>query len=212
MRKTKYKAFHGSLVSIDEFSYEFTYKGTQALGSGFYFTTLLDDALYYTGGERPGYEGRFEPNPTVHTAILTLTNPLPSNFEGVITQAQAQALISLSPDEQRMDGLWNWGDLDHEGEATVLKRAAKAYAGPQTVLNGLHSLANDFYGNEIQAFNDAVHSVLGYDGVIHLLDDKKNYHFVAWFPSQVEVIKRQPAEQVRKILEYRQDELQSPSP
>ena len=44
---TNILAYHGSPVNIDEFRYEFTNKGNDQLGSGFYFTTDKNEALGY---------------------------------------------------------------------------------------------------------------------------------------------------------------------
>jgi hypothetical protein len=196
------RAYHGSPVSIASFDYGFTEKGKhQFLGSGFYFSTSLEDALSYASDDAENILGGMDINPTLHTVSITLKNPLPSKFEGEITHAQVCELINLAPKESREDGLWAWGDIGNESIDRVVNRAAKAYAGDQTILMGLHNISNDFFADEPQAFNVAVQKVLGYDGVIHALDDGKNYHLLAWFPDQIQILARKPAAQaVRELV------------
>jgi len=93
----------------------------------------------------------------------------------------------------------------------VINDAAPAYAGFQSVLRGLNNLSNDFFLGEIRAFNDAVQKVLGYDGVIHRLVDRKHYFLVAWFPEQIKIIDRTPVATIRRTLELAEERRQTDS-
>lgn len=201
MRESTWRAYHGSPFCIEQFDYAFTEHGDDSFGSGFYFATLLDEALKFASDTSTLSSDQLRINPTVHTVEITLKNPLPSDHEGEITQAQVREIIKLAPQESREDGLWKWGDLGSESQASVINDAAPAYAGFQSILRGLNNLSNDFFLGEIRAFNDAVQKVLGYDGVIHRLDDRKNYFLIAWFPEQIKIIERIPAATIRRTLE-----------
>ena len=100
---------------------------------------------------------------------------------GNITLKQAEAIIRRAPKE--FDGLSNWGTTVQE----ALRRAIPNYAVRQeNILQRLHCLANDFYGPDIKAFNEAIRDVLGFDSVVKHYDDKT--HYVAFFPDQIEII------------------------
>ena len=201
MRKSTWRAYHGSPFCIERFDYAFTEHGDDIFGSGFYFATHLDEALKYASDKSSLSTDQLRINPTIHIADITLKNPLPSDYEGEITQAQVREIIRLAPQESREEGLWKWGDLGSDSQASVISDAAPAYAGFQSVLRGLNNLSNDFFLGEIRAFNNAVQKVLGYDGVIHRLVDRKNYFLVAWFPEQIQIIERTPAAIIRRNLQ-----------
>ncbi|AYG48415.1 hypothetical protein DV532_29705 (plasmid) [Pseudomonas sp. Leaf58] len=201
MRKSTWRAYHGSPFCIERFDYAFTEHGDDIFGSGFYFATHLDEALKYASDKSSLSTDQLRINPTIHIADITMKNPLPSDYEGEITQAQVREIIRLAPQESREEGLWKWGDLGSDSQASVISDAAPAYAGFQSVLRGLNNLSNDFFQGEIRAFNNAVQKVLGYDGVIHRLVDRKNYFLVAWFPEQIQIIERTPAAIIRRNLQ-----------
>lgn len=211
MPKSTWRAYHGSPFYIEQFDYAFTEHGNDSFGSGFYFATQVDEALKYASEKSSLSSEQLRINPTVHTVEITLRNPLSSNYEGEITQAQVREIITLAPQESREEGLWQWGDLGSDSQASVISQAAPAYSGFQSVLRGLNNLSNDFFQGEIRAFNDAVQKVLGYDGVIHRLDDRKNYFLIAWFPEQIKIIERIPAATIRRTLELAEARRQADS-
>jgi len=211
MRKSTWRAYHGSPFCIEQFDFAFTEHGDDTFGSGFYFATQLDEALKFASDTSTLSSDQLRINPTVHTVDITLRNPLPSDHEAEITQAQVREIIRLAPQESREEGLWKWGDLGSDSQASVINDAAPAYAGFQSVLRGLNNLSNDFFLGEIRAFNDAVQKVLGYDGVIHRLVDRKHYFLVAWFPEQIKIIDRTPVATIRRTLELAEERRQTDS-
>lgn len=189
MKQQIIKAYHGSGTEISEFDYQWTGQGNDQNGSGFYFTSDYDEAFGYTGRTLAGLSklGGSD-RPTVHVVELTFNNPLQHDTEKAMTQAQVEAIIRRAPDLN--DALMNWGDVDYYGLEKVLKSAIPAYAKPgKFLLQSLNELANDFFGSEIKAFNEAVRDALGYDSVIEKFEGGK-VHYVAWFPEQINIIER----------------------
>lgn len=182
--------YHGSGVSIDAFSFAFTGKGNDALGSGFYFTTERSEADSYSQGSVIGSERIGGSNqPTIHDVYLSIKNPIDAEGTGTVTAAQVRKMMKYAPNLD--DGLSNWGDPSFEPRERLMRQAADAYAfDDENIVKGLFSLANDFFGNEpegVEAFNRAVRDVLGYDGVASNVRDGVK-HFVAFFPEQIKSV------------------------
>lgn len=166
------EAYHGSNQKIDSFKYEFTNKGNDQLGSGFYFTSNIDDAKRY---------GKI-----IHKVKLTFKNLLDADKKGTISPILIKNLILKSPNLE--DSLMNWGDVEYEGKDKVLRTALQNYTISNTnILRGTFNIANDFYGDNIKEFNKAVSDVLGYDGVIKKHEDG-TIHYMAFFPEQIVVV------------------------
>ncbi|WP_455233249.1 ADP-ribosyltransferase-containing protein [Geopseudomonas aromaticivorans] len=191
-------AYHGSGTKIDQFSYEFTGIGNDQNGSGFYFSTDINDAIGYCTGTLNGQPkpGGME-TPTVHHVRLHLENPLDCQTTGELTRAQARNFIERAPNLD--DALSNWGDVDHEGREAVIRRAVSAYTPndsadgePARLLRWLHSMANDFYPEDVEAFNRSVQAILGYDSVVERFEKNGKAHYVAFFPEQVEILEHIP--------------------
>ena len=191
-------AYHGSGTQIDQFSYEFTGIGKDENGSGFYFSTDINDAIEYCTRT---LEGQAKPggmdNPTVHHVRLHLANPLDSRLEGDLTYAQARALMTRAPNLD--EALTSWGDVPSEGREKLIAMALKSFvpspdAGgePVRLLRWLHNLANDFYPEDVEAFNRAVQAVLGFDSVEDHDKASGTSHYVAFFPEQVEILEHIP--------------------
>ncbi len=179
--------YHGTGADIQHFSYDFTGHGNDQLGSGFYFTDLPDTASDYTTRQlndqpKPGGE-----QPNVVQAYLALKNPIiVGETHSTFTAVQIQKILSVAPDLETK--LNDFGDVEAEGKNKVLRDAVKLYMDaqePEKPLHLLNMLANDFYREDVKAFNEAVKNVTGYDGVISPVGATDETHYVAWFPSQI---------------------------
>lgn len=174
LQENKNIVYHGSNKVIDDFKYEFTNKGNDQLGSGFYFTNNKDDAKRY---------GQY-----VHEVELSLDNPLDADKKGNLTIKQARNFIKTAPNYK--EDIWEWGDIDSEGEEKVLRKASEAYAFKnQNIVRSLFSLANDFYRDEPKIFNENIKSILGFDGVIKK-HENGDIHYVAFFPHQIKILNK----------------------
>lgn len=178
--------YHGSGVRIVKFDFRFTEQGNDQLGSGFYFTTDEDEANYYaiaTINNLPKLGG--DSDPTIHKVSILLTNPLPATKVQSLKSSQVRQIISSAP---KLDEcLGNWGDVEFEGREKLIRQAVSSYCDCDEVLvKTLCKLSNDFYPGDVQAFNNVITKVLGYDGVVMSFEDKT--HYVAWFPEQITVL------------------------
>lgn len=200
--------YHGSGCAIDRFNYAFTGVGNDEVGSGFYFTTSLAQALDYT-------ERRIDPNqekpggmdsPTVHVAQVNFQGLVDHDYRRSLKTSEVLAILRASPRLEEVLG--NFGDLDDEPRDRVLFRAAKAYvpSSEATALrHALFMMANDFFRHETQAFNEVVKKVLGIDGMVVRHED--NDHYVVFTPEQITITERlAPAEvQIRINKEIEQE-------
>ena len=116
--------------------------------------------------------------------LARINNPISDVTKGKLTKPQIKKIISQSPELE--DALWNYGDVGYEGKNKVLNSAintAYQYQGDE-LLGNLHPLANDFYPNSQQMFNDVVASAIKKDGVIANFGGNDTVN-VAWNPNQV---------------------------
>lgn len=175
--------YHGSGNRIEEFSYEFTGKGNDQVGSGFYFTTDETEARGYAHDQKDGFD---TPNPTVHACYLCIKKPLDSEAIGSVSYDKIRRMIAVSP--KLDDTLWNWGDLGSESKQSIIARAAENYViDKENIVRGLFNLANDFYDGEVKKFNRQVYFFLGYDGVV-VNHPNGTTHYMAFFPSQIKSV------------------------
>jgi hypothetical protein len=191
---SKIIAYHGTGMEISEFSYDFVGSGNDQLGSGFYFTTDLQQAKGYAFMPDAG------PNPSVITAILNIKNPLDADRVGTIPRWKIKKLIELSPELD--NALVNWGDVEYEGKNVVLNTAVDAYSAGASGVNIVRSLfpiANDFYMGKEKEFNDMVTKVLGYDGVVKNFGESK--HYLVFRPEQIEIIKKEVIQKLASSFE-----------
>lgn len=182
--------YHGSPCSIDKFSYEFAGKGTDQMGSGFYFTTERKEAEKYCVLKR--HNSAFleaADNPTLHKVKLRISNPLLSTTIEPLRTCRVKALMNRSPNLS--ERLADYGDPDFEGLDKLMSYAAESMTGhdESPLIMTLNMIATDFFGDHISEFNAAVRDILGYDG---LIADAGNKHWiaVAWFPEQIEIVSR----------------------
>lgn len=181
--------YHGSPVSIDKFSYEFTGKGTDELGSGFNFVNRLAEAIQFCElRESSRRVLASADNPTIHKVKLNILNPLDSKAVRALSIHEVAQLITRAPNY--LEHLEGFGDVEREGLKKVLGRAIPGFVGNEgPLLQVLNSLSHDFYDDEVEAFNTVAREVLGYDGVIRKVDSKIVIA-VAWFPDQIEIVSR----------------------
>jgi hypothetical protein len=188
--------YHGSGAAIERFEYAFTNAGNDQLGSGFYFTSDIEQAKGYAVRRlepelaKPGGEDA----PNVVHAMLSIKNPLSSTFAGKgLSRVAVQKLLRRSPCLN--EALENFGDVEFEGQEKVLNEAVAMYVTPpgagKPLLKQLFKVANDFYPDHIAEFNKAVFEVLGYDGVVETFKDGTT-HYVAFFPEQVVILLSEP--------------------
>lgn len=195
----KIVAYHGSGTCIDEFKYEFTNQGNDELGSGFYFTTDIDEAKAYCTRTISGFDKKLggDENPTLHVVELTLNNPLKAHQMSGMSLNQIVRIIKDSPILE--EALENFGEVGYEPLNRILMRAAEGYViMPREVetIKNLNKISKDIFGEHIEAFNRAVKAVMGWDGI-----EKRwtpGYHYVAWFPEQIEIIERIPLNSVKR--------------
>ena len=164
--------YHGSKDIIDEFKYEYCGQRDDQLGSGFYFTTDIEEARGY--------------GKNVHKCEVNIKRPLDADKIGNITFSQAYAFIKFSPDLDY--SLSNWGDVKWEGKEKVMRTAAEGYTVKgENIVRSLFSLANDFYPGEIRKFNYKVLQYMNYDGIIKHHTNGTD-HYVAFFPDQIKIL------------------------
>lgn len=173
--------FHGTSVSFECFDSSFIGFGNDELGSGFYFTNDWSTAV--------GYAGRSDDEtavPTILTVDLAITSPLPPH--GGVGAEQIRHIIKNAPDY--VETLWNFGDVDYDGEEAVMRTAIATYKRiiDANTLDGLNSLSNDFFSGHEALFLRVVSEQTGYDGLIRRVGEQT--HAVAWFPEQIRILSR----------------------
>ena len=193
----KERVYHGTgnLENLRSFDPAMTGRGTDQLGSGFYFSTHPDEASGYAttfnpphrGGETSKIGGSSSPG--VVPAYLSLKKPI--NIKGSslndadvkLSQKHALEMIRRAPNIRHPEDtpLHDWFDLSRTGGVTdsMLRDVAKNYQG-----SSLNSLSNDFYRNNPTEFRHALRDVTGHDSVVQDFGDGRK-HYVAWFPEQI---------------------------
>lgn len=181
---------HGSGATIHAFNPAFTGMGNDQFGSGFYFTTDLDQAKGYETAKLPSIAGceklGGDSTPNTVSVFLRIQRPIclgicDESLSAVSVSArQAQAIIARAPHVLDPDSspLVNW--VDNGGQpftAQQLKKVASGYSN-------LIAIENDFFTGCATQFRLAVHAATGFDGVQKSFSDGSQ-HFVAWFPEQI---------------------------
>ena len=189
--------YHGSGTTFWEFKTEFTGLGNDQYGSGFYFTTDKETADIYTEKQKDGKEkigGQDSPN--VIQAYLSIQNPIVLDLtsgkikrenlsEIKVTQKQAYEIIKRAPDimDEENSPLGDFFDeYWKNGPSDSMIRKASRLTDAWDLLNLEHNWFRSDDG--ATAFRQAVHEVLGYDGVEVIFKNGEK-HFVAWFPNQI---------------------------
>ncbi len=184
----------GNLQGLDAFSPEMTGKGNDQLGSGFYFTTSREEASGYAtavaaaagpGARKLGGDD----SPGVLMVNLAIKRPIfvhesnLANSDAEVSQQDAFLIICRVPKIRSLEESPLVDHLDLWGKAAItdkmISTVAKHYVGTR-----LMDLEGDFFPSDATGFREAVHAVMGYDGVV--LDHGNGVvHFVAWFPDQI---------------------------
>lgn len=198
-------AYHGSGTEIKSFDPSYTGKGMDQYGSGFYFTTDKSYADSYTTRKIKSHCGKEveklggEDKPTVIQAYLNVTHPIYCNGECYPNLSHIEipnhlvydivkklpSLYHLASDEIEPNPLSDYSDEFWENEPQniseferLIKKMVKTYF-QDTNLKVLDNLFEK-YSTE---FRQAVHDVMGYDGII--VNFKDCQHIIAWFPEQI---------------------------
>jgi len=178
--------YHGTGGDFSSFSSDFMYAGEGASqsGSGFYFTDNPESASNYAAlAAQKGLPGNVMP------VYLSIKNPLKIDFRTgevsgadiTLTRQQVKKIIMSVPDIKGPDSpLMNFGDIEYEGFANVLRDAIDAYAGS----NNLAALRNDFFGDNHDLWLRSLAAATGHDGAVSITDNG-DHHWVAWFPEQI---------------------------
>lgn len=185
--------YHGTPIEFETFDPAFVGRGNDELGSGFYFTDDFDTANRYAlkAGDA---EDR-----VVLVAELEIDNPLP--LQGGVTLDQIEQIMRASPEFE--EALMNFGDVEYEGEAKVVRFAAKTYAATieGDTLMGLNALSNDFYQGREAEFLRAVYIASGYDGLFRKKGEE--CHAVVWLPERIKIIERQKPAAMKRSMSPR---------
>lgn len=142
--------YHGTGSDIKSFSHQYTGKGTDAYGAGFYFTNTPATANTYSLDK--------ESANTV-PVYLKVTKPIMYGNDKELAPSHIEKIIRAAPNYK--EHIQNFGEKEH----VAIRSAVDAYSG-MPVLDAMHMLHNDFYPREHEQFLTAFTKVTGYDGVI----------------------------------------------
>lgn len=190
------RVYHGTgnLENMESFDPEQTGKGNDQLGSGFYFTNKPETANGYTGSVSPNAPKGAnklggDTSPGVIAAHLAIKKPLRVGPEGNhlgdagvnMTHMQVKRIMNMAPNIMHRDKspLADYVDTSRGISPAMIHEVAQHYTGPE-----LHMLENDFFKHDPTSYREALHKVLGYDGVIKDFGNGEK-HYVAWFPHQI---------------------------
>lgn len=199
MKKSNEFYYHGSPCSIEQFDYAFTGRGLDQHGPGFYFSSSRSAACAHTDVNHVVKEARAEISPTLHTVRLSIKNPLDANHVQKITASQVARIMRSSPVLE--EKLWDRLDVGSYGIEYCISKTAKEYVWDEAnLLEILCRLYGDIFDEDsVKEFATAVRDVLGYDGATYPHEEQNI--MVAWFPDQIEIVKRTPMRQLDEDLE-----------
>lgn len=182
--------YHGTGTTIEAFDPEFTGKGNDQYGSGFYFTTDQETAEHYTLATingQPKLGG--SDNPNVIPVYLNIRHPIvvnatttPNLYDVPVSAAKAARIIAshpkiMDPEESILgdfiEEYWESGP-----KKWMIDRLAREYGWT------LGSLETDIFSGYPEEFHKAVKQATGYDGVqVNFKSGER--HYIAWFPDQI---------------------------
>jgi hypothetical protein len=175
--------YHGRSVKATNFDYQYTGKGYDQQGSGFYFTNSKANALQYA-----------ENNGIVMTVKLHYQKLLP--IKGKPKAKDLQFMILNAPDYEST--LYNFG----ENLRGALIIALQMYSDMPPA-EAMQTIENDFYRSHAPEYLINL-SRLGYDG--HIITGLHSVstpsliaHFIAYNPKIIEIVQIENAEDLRKI-------------
>ena len=147
--------YHGTNHDFDAFSHEHVGKGTDAYGSGFYFTNNPEVASSYASSDSDGGN--------VKKVHLRITKPIDPEDDKPFTRTQIHKMITSAPNH--VDSLSNYGDVNYHGYRRVLDGAVDSYASLPK-FHAMNALGNDFYSDDPGALLKNLVRHTGHDGVI----------------------------------------------
>lgn len=175
----KYTVYHGTNAIFDEFKNEYTGQGNDQIGSGFYFTDNPDVAYGY--------------GKNILKCEIEIDNPIrlsqnDYNLDDADIEMSVEDVIKIlvkcpNLKDEEESPLLDWmdiSDIEWDYVEEYLDGIAQTYVGR------LISLEADFFKGYSTEFRQAVHDILGYDGVIQTFDDGNFY--VCWFPEQIKIL------------------------
>lgn len=182
MAKTWY---HGTPNSFSGFDPDWLGKGTDQLGTGYYFTNKISTARIYAF---KGKDGETVDEGHVLICELDIRKPLPEHAP--VSRRQIEQIIRAAPDF--VDTLRNFNDVDHYGVAKVIQQAIDSYAcmneDPEDVtLQMMFCLSNDFYRDAAAEFLTAFSRATGYDGLYREVREGE-FHAVVWDAARIEIV------------------------
>ena len=185
-------AYHGTCADFDKFSYDFAGKGTDQIGSGFYFSSDPEEAKGYVEAKRDEKTGKRmeKTSPTLMKVELDIKKPLDVEKIVPVSTTKMRKLLMMAPDLE--DALNNWDDVSSLGIHRVLEEALPNYVQVTRdvpLVKALFNVANDFFRGHVEAFNKAVTKVLGYDGVV--VDHGNRKHWLAFTPDQITIVSKE---------------------
>lgn len=192
------KVYHGtgSMKSILDggFSYEFSGRGNEQYGPGFYFTNNYETAKGYTTRRISPEVSKLggEDSPGVITAEITFQNPIMVNAHAcpndmtaypILTNNQAKQMLNEAIKQGGMAILENWGDIKFEGLNAIKNKAIDTYTGSSSII----ALGDLFGSNNIKQGLRTLSKIIGYDGLVVQISENE-YHVIAWFPEQIKIL------------------------
>lgn len=225
-----YPVYHGSGTRITQFLPDYTGRGQDQYGSGFYFTTSKEEAEGYTTAQLPGQAGEKldKPGgmdaPNIVTTYIRIENPIivNGNENGnlshiTLSGAQSYEILRRLPtlynsleDEttsnplgDHFEEMWEESFESSEDYEPYIKRLAHEYYD-DVDMRKLDILFAD-YPTE---FRNALRDVLGYDGIIVNFEDRT--HVIVWFPEQVKDIQNLSPKETPYLMDEAQEVSESP--
>ena len=194
--KVSERVYHGTgnLENLQSFDPTMTGKGTDQLGSGFYFTNKPETASGYATSvtqnaapSTPKLGGNTSPG--MVAAHLAIKKPLKIGPKGNglndarvnLTHAQVKQIMMDAPNIMHPEEspLGNHVDISRGVTPKMVHDIARLYTG-----NNLHALENDIFRGSPTEYRTALHKATGYDGVVKEFGNGEK-HYVAWFPHQI---------------------------
>ena len=148
--------YHGTDKDFHTYDYSHVGKGTDAYGSGFYFSNDPEVASGYS--TMKSHEGA-----NVHKVHLRVEKPIDPDDETPFRRDHIQKLIMSAPDHQ--ESLGNFGDVDYHGYRNVLNDATDSYT-ELSKMHAMNALSNDFYRGHEGTFLENLKKITKHDAVI----------------------------------------------
>ena len=191
--KVPERVYHGTsnLEGLQSFDPAMTGKGTDQLGSGFYFTTHPDEASGYASMPNSPNYPKFGGGDSAGmvAAHLAIKKPIKIGPKGDslndarinLSHDQVKQIIGSAPNilDPNESPLGNHININRGVTPKMIHDISKLYTG-----NQLHALENDIFSGHPTEYRHALHKATGHDGVMKDFGDGHK-HYVAWFPEQI---------------------------